>query len=107
VIGGEVVTTPVQIDNVRILIPLIYPSMIHLDVYGQKVLGVEVEVQQERKGGEVIVMMTQTYPRDTAARLGPFRQSVVLKGSFAPGTYTLRVNEYVTAFEVGAAGDSR
>jgi hypothetical protein len=107
VIGGDVVTTPVQIDTVRIVIPLIYPAMIHLDVYGQRVIGVEVEVRQERKGEEVIVMMTQTYSRDTAVRLSPFRQSVVLQGSFAPGTYTLRVNEYVTTFEVGAAGDSR
>jgi hypothetical protein len=98
--GGEEVTEPVQVDRVDVIRLLTYPVRIHIVVHGERVEGVELDVDQERRDDLVIVTMTQTYPRDKDTRKAPFQKTVPLKGAFPPGEYRLEVNDHETTFTV-------
>ena len=60
------------------------------------------EVTQSREGHFVTVDLTMRQPLETvcAAVVRPFRFYVVLDGGFEAGSYTLRVNDSPTPFQV-------
>ena len=60
------------------------------------------EVTQSREGHFVFVDLTMRQPLETvcAAVVRPFRFYVVLDGGFEAGSYTLRVNDDPTPFQV-------
>lgn len=95
----DAVTTFLQIDCVKVLILLTFPVRIQIVVHGKKVLGVDVDVKQERKDKEVIVTMTQTYSHRIQSTVVPFTQHLFLQGAVETGLYLLRVNNYSTTFE--------
>lgn len=97
---GDLVTTFVQVDSVEIILLQTFPVRIQIVAHGQKVEGEEMDVRQERKGKEVIVMITQTHARRIEPGMSKFTQHLFLQGGFTPGTYSLRVNNYLTSFEV-------
>jgi hypothetical protein len=96
----DTVTSPVDVQNVRVIMPLTFPGQVRIIVEGQKVDGVLLDVKQERKGNEIIVTITQTYPRARQSRPIAFKEPLGLDGQFPSGKYTLKVNNYSTTFDM-------
>jgi len=94
------VTRPVRVDSVEILRLQTYPAQIQIVVHGEKAVGIDIDVEQERRDREVFVRMTQTYPDGREPERVPFERSVHLKGGFPPGDYLLRVNDYSTRLTI-------
>jgi hypothetical protein len=94
------VTTPVHVYTVKIVLLPTFPVRVYLVVYGQRVQGVDLEITQEHKGKEVLITITQTHTRQLQPTMRPLEERVFLEGDFTPETYSLRVNNYATTFEV-------
>lgn len=60
------------------------------------------DVTQQRAGNLVLVTLTMRRPQGSvcASVLRPYRYYLDLEGQFVPGSYSLRLNESVHAFEV-------
>lgn len=80
------------------------PAQISLDVEGEHPDGCElpVIVRQMRKGNIVDIEVYREVPVDVFCPmiLKPYRDSIILDGSFAPGEYTIKVNEHSQAVSV-------
>lgn len=96
----DTVTSFVEVEHVRILMPLTFPGQVRITVEGQKVEGVPLDVKQERHGNDIIVTISQTYPRARQVQRVAFREPLGLDGSFPSGKYTLKVNDYSTTFDM-------
>jgi hypothetical protein len=92
--------TPVQVESVKTIAGQSFPVQIHVVVEGKKLDGARLHVSQQRAGRDVTVSITQS-PTRAQGRVVPFVERIVLDQGFAPGSYTLRVNDYTTTFEVG------
>jgi hypothetical protein len=99
-LGGDVVTTSVQVDSVKIVLLQSFPIRAQIVVHGQKIKAVDLDVTQERQGREATVTITQTYSQEIEPHMSPFKEHVFLQGGFTPGTYILRVNDYLTTFDI-------
>lgn len=107
--GGEPVVRPtlpaglVQsltvIERVEALIMESNPPQISLNVSGYQPDGCSfpVVVQQTREGSTVRVSIYREMPIDIvcAMILQPYRDTIVLDGTFEPGSYTIDVNGFV------------
>ena len=92
--------TPVQVQEVKIVLFQAYRIRVQIIVEGQGLAGGDLEVRQERTDGEIFVTISQMHPPGTQPSPQPFKQRLFLEGAFPPGTYTLRVNDYATTFQV-------
>ncbi len=93
-------TTAVKVDTVKTVALQTFPIQIQVIITGRKLAGVAVQMRQQRIGKDVVVTMTQISTPGAEVRLVPFTEQLLLEGGFAVGTYTLRINDYRTSFEV-------
>ena len=99
-LGRDLVATPVQVQEVKIVLFQAYRIRVQIIVEGQGLAGGDLEVRQERTDGEIFVTISQMHPPGTQPSPQPFKQRLFLEGAFPPGKYTLRVNDYATTFQV-------
>jgi hypothetical protein len=90
----------IKIDEVKAIALQTFPIQIQVVIKGRKVAGAEVRMTQQRIGKDVVVTLTQIPAPGAAHRLVPFTEQLLLEGTFAPGEYALKVNDYKTRFEV-------
>jgi hypothetical protein len=96
----DTVTSLVEVENVRILMPLTFPAQVRITVEGQKVDGVPLDVKLGRQGNDIVVTISQTYPRARPSQRVAFKEPLGLEGPFPSGKYTLKVNNYSTTFDI-------
>jgi hypothetical protein len=91
--------SPTIIEGVEVMVLESSPMQVNLAVRGAQPDGCEfpVIVEQRREGNTIIVEIYRDMPISLicAAVLLPYRETIALEGSFEPGTYTFRVNDYV------------
>ncbi len=101
--GGDVLTRPIQIDQVQVILAESHPVQVsvHVTGYLSDSCTVAREPEVRRSGDTVTVTILGDRPRLAlcAQVILPYERTIPL-GSFSPGSYTVRVNDVTRTFRV-------
>lgn len=102
---GDTIRQYHTIDNVEVRVLESFPMQLQLHVTGSKPTGCEGltdHVEQTRDGSTVTVEIFQkiTPAMVCPMILLPYEATIMLEGTFEPGTYTINVNDFTTTVEL-------
>lgn len=93
-----------NITEVELLVLETNPPQVHLQIKGEQPDGCDfpVQVEQQRDGNVINVTVYRDVPLDVMCpmMLLTYEDTVPLEGTFPPGTYTFKVNDYVVEREL-------
>ena len=93
-----------NITEVELLVLETNPPQVHLQIKGEHPDGCDfpVQVEQQRDGNVITVTVYREVPLDVMCPmiLLTYEDTVPLEGTFPPGAYTFRINDYVVEREL-------
>ena len=102
--AGDTFRSYTNILGVELLVLESNPPQVHLQVYGEQPDGCDfpVQVTQRREGNTVIVEVYRELPAGIMCPmiLLTYDDTIPLEGTFPPGEYTFKVNEFTVTREL-------
>ncbi|MBZ0293198.1 MAG: hypothetical protein K8L99_11590 [Anaerolineae bacterium] len=96
--------TYTNISEVELTVMESLPPQVELHIKGEQPDGCELPVQvtQQRDGNTVIVEIFREVPADMICpmMLQPYEGTIRLEGTFQPGNYTFKINDYTVEREL-------
>ena len=97
--ADNAIVSPTNITSVEVMVLELAPTQVQLKVHGEQPDGCDlpVQVDQTRQDNRVTVTVYRELPPDLMCPmiLVPYDAMLPLEGSFEPGDYVFRVNDFV------------